>query len=128
MKIHIFICKPQYFYFILLSMKQKQRKSPEQPTRCSRSAHSKARQLKPTPRPQELQKKKAKRKKTMVDFELFISCMSAKSYFIKYLSNINNILESDGCHFPPANLTCCTLERSIHGSVECSTNATKLAC
>lgn len=116
----MFICKPN---FILLSVKQKQGKSPEQTTSCFGRAHSK-----PKPCPQELQTKQAKRKKTMVDFGLLISCKSTQSYFTKNLSNINEILESDGYQFLLVYLTCYAWERSNHGSVERSTNATKLAC
>lgn len=51
----------------------------------------------------------------MVDFGLLVSCKGTLSYFTKNLSNINEILESDGY-------------RSNHGRVERSTDATKLAC
>lgn len=93
----MFICKPN---LILLSMKQKQRKSPEQTTSCFGRAHSK-----PKPCPQELLKKKAKRKKAMVDFGLLISCKGTQSHFTKNLSNINEILESDVYQFLLAYLT-----------------------
>lgn len=45
-------------------------------------------------------------------------------YFCKNLLNINMSLESGGCKFPHANLTCCAAEHSV----ERSPIATKLAC
>lgn len=106
-------------------MKQQQGEFLQQTSSCTRGAHLKLSHLKAKLGPQELQEKKANRMKTMVYIHRYI-CIYW--YFCKNLSNINMGLESGGCKFPCANLTCCAVEQSIHSSVERSTIATKLAC
>lgn len=110
-------------------MKQQQGEFPQQTSSCTRGGHLKLSQLKSKPGPQELQEKKANRMKTMVYIQIYIYIyLCIYWYFCKNLSNINMSLESGGCKFPQANLTCCAVEHSIHSSVERSTIATKLAC
>lgn len=104
-------------------MKQQQGEFLQQTNSCTRGGHLKLSQLKSKLGPQELQEKKANRMKTMVYIQICIYWC-----FCKNLSNINMSLESGGCNFPHANLTCCAVEQSIHSSVERSTIATKLTC